>query len=71
LLSRYRVVRWYGVVNVIALTIVQIVKAETFASVWCFYAALMSMILYWQFSRGDGLDRFAPIPWLRTRFARG
>lgn len=71
LLSRYRVVRWYGVVNVIALTIVQIVKAETFASVWCFYAALMSMMLYWQFSRGDGLDEVAPITWRRSRFARG
>ena len=71
LLSRYRVVRWYGVVNVVALTIVELVKAETFASVWCFYAALMSMILYWQFSQGDGLDDFAPIPWLRARLARG
>lgn len=70
LLSRYRVVRWYGVVNVVALTIVQVVKAETFASVWCFYAALMSMMLYWQFSRGVGLDQFAPLPWLRSRFAR-
>jgi len=71
LLSRYRVVRWYGVVNVVALTIVQLVKAETFASVWCFYAALMSMMLYWQFSQGDGLDDFAPLPWLRSRLARG
>jgi len=71
LLSRYRMVRWYGVVNVVALTIVQIVKAETFASVWCFYAALMSVMLYWQFSRGDGLDEVAPITWRRSRFARG
>ena len=71
LLSRYRMVRWYGVVNVVALTIVQIVKAATFASVWCFYAALMSVMLYWQFSRGDGLDEVAPITWRRSRFARG
>lgn len=71
LLSRYRVVRWYGVVNVVALTIVEIVKAETFASGWCFYAALMSIMLYWQFSRGDGLDEVAPITWRRSRFARG
>ena len=70
LLSRYRTVRWYGVVNVIALTIVQIVKAETFASVWCFYAALMSMILYWQFSRGESLDDPAPFRWFRLRLAR-
>ena len=70
LLSRYRMVRWYGALNVIALTIVEIVKAETFASVWCFYAALMSVMLYWQFSRGDGLDNIAALSWLRARRAR-
>jgi hypothetical protein len=70
LLSSYRVVRWYGVVNVIALTIVEIVRSEVFASVWCFYAALMSVMLYWQFSRAKGLDDMAPILWLRSRVAR-
>jgi hypothetical protein len=60
LLSRYRAVRWYGVVNVIALTIVEVVKAETFASVWCFYAALMSVILYWQFRRQGGVADSRP-----------
>ncbi len=70
LLSRYRTVRWYGILNVIVLTIVELVKAETFASVWCFYAALMSIMLYWQFSRGDSLDDFPPFAWLRTRIAR-
>ena len=67
LLSSFRLVRWYGLVNVIALTIVELVKAETFASVWCFYAALMSIMLYWQFSRGDGLESLRPIRWLRAR----
>jgi hypothetical protein len=51
LLSTHRVVRWYGVFNVIALTITQIVKEYAFASVWCFYAALMSIMIYWQFNR--------------------
>ena len=51
LLSTHRVVRWYGVLNVIALTITQIVKEYAFASVWCFYAALMSIMIYWQFNR--------------------
>ncbi len=51
LLSTHRVVRWYGALNVIALTITQIVKEYAFASVWCFYAALMSIMIYWQFSR--------------------
>ena len=67
LLSSFRLVRWYGLVNVIALTIVEIVKAETFASVWCFYAALMSIMLYWQFSRGDGLKSLRPVRWFGAR----
>ena len=53
LLSTYRVVRWYGILNVIALVIVEIVREYAFASIWCFYAALMSIMLYWQFSRGN------------------
>ena len=51
LLSGHRVIRTYGVVNVIALTIVQIVRSYAFASVWCFYAAIMSVMIYWQFRR--------------------
>jgi hypothetical protein len=56
LLSSYHVVRWYGALNVVALLIVEAVREYAFASVWCFYAALMSIMLYWQFSRGH-LDR--------------
>lgn len=51
LLSTHRVVRWYGAINVVALTITEIVKQYAFASVWCFYAAIMSVIIYWQFRR--------------------
>ena len=52
LLSTHRVVRWYGLLNVIGLTIVEIVREFAFASVWCFYAATLSVMLYWQFQRG-------------------
>lgn len=52
LLSTHRVVRWYGALNIIALSITQLVKAYAFASVWCFYAASMSIMIYWQFYRG-------------------
>jgi len=75
LMSSHRVIRTYGVVNVIALTIVQIVKAYAFASVWCFYAAIMSVMIYWQF-RSLKIDIETPngmspmlrpflLPWLR------
>lgn len=75
LLSTHRVVRSYGALNVVALTIVELVKSYAFASVWCFYAAAMSIILYRQFQRGgisvDMPNGEAPIPrpflltWLR------
>jgi len=77
MLSTHRVVRWYGVLNVIGLTVVEIVREFAFASVWCFYAAMLSIMLYWQFHRGsidvetpNGLSaRFRPylLPWLRWR----
>jgi hypothetical protein len=51
LLSSHRVVRWFGVLNVLGLTVVMIVKGYAFTSVWCLYAAILSMMLYWQFSR--------------------
>ena len=51
LLSTHRVVRAYGVLNVIGLTIVEVVKSYAFASVWCFYAAILSTMLYYQFVR--------------------
>lgn len=51
LLSTHRGVRSYGLVNVIALTVAQLFKEYAFASVWCFYAALLSIMIYWQFNR--------------------
>lgn len=59
LLSSHRVVRTYGVVNVIALTLVEILRDYAFASVWCFYAAIMSVMIYWQFNR-RGIDIATP-----------
>jgi hypothetical protein len=81
LLSSHRVVRWYGALNIIVLSITQIVKATTFASVWCFYAASMSIIIYWQFNRGN-IDIATPngrspilkpflFPWLRGKALSG
>jgi len=77
LLSTHRVVRAYGVVNVIGLTIVGFVKGNAFASVWCFYAATLSVMLYWQFAHRT-IDVETPngtspvlrpllLPWLRWR----
>ena len=80
LASTHRVVRWYGVLNVIGLTIAQLVKEYAFASVWCFYAATLSGVIYWQF-RERNIDIETPngasailkpflLPWLRRERAR-
>ncbi len=81
LLSTHRVIRWYGALNIIALSITQIVKAYAFASVWCFYAAIMSTMIYWQFQRGtidiatpNGRSRILQpllLPWLHWQRRRG
>jgi hypothetical protein len=59
LLSSHRVVRWFGILNVAGLSVVFLVKGYAFASVWCFYAATLSMMLYWQFSRKN-IDVLTP-----------
>lgn len=74
-LSTHRVVSLFGVLNVIGLTIAKLLKEYAFASVWCFYAAILSVVIYWQFRRMD-IDVAAPnspppifrpllLPWLR------
>lgn len=80
-LSTHRVVRWYGLLNLIGLTSAQLVKAYAFASVWCFYAAILSVVIYWHFRRMD-IDIVAPnspppivrpllLPWLGRTTAAG
>lgn len=80
-LSTHRVVRWYGVLNVVGLTIAHIIKAYAFASVWCFYAATLSVVIYWQFASSN-IDVANPngvspilrpflLPWLRLKRAAG
>jgi len=75
LLSTHRVVKIYGLLNVVVLIVVEIVKEYAFASVWCFYAAIMSVMIYWQF-RQLNIDIRTPngtspilrpflLPWLR------
>ncbi len=59
-LSGHKVVRWFGILNLVGLTVVAIVKQYAFSSVWCLYAAIVSVMLYWQFRQGN-------ISWSRYR----
>lgn len=51
LASGHRVVRWFGVLNAVGVVAVLLVKGYAFTSVWCLYAAIVSVMLYRQFSQ--------------------
>jgi hypothetical protein len=56
LLSSRRHLRIYGVVNVLGLACAAFVREEEFTSVWCLYAAVMSVLIWWHFRA----DRASP-----------
>lgn len=45
LLSGYPSIVWFGVLNLVGLTVVAIVYREAFASLWCVFAALSSVLV--------------------------
>lgn len=63
ILSTHRVVRWFGLLNIVGVAVVLIVKGYAFTSVWCLYAAVLSVMLYWQFSRAR-INVERPNSWL-------
>lgn len=52
LLSTHRVVRWFGILNAAGLAAVLVIRGYAFTSAWCLYAAILSVMVFWQFSRG-------------------
>lgn len=49
--STHEVVRWFGWLNLAGVVVTLIAASYAFTSVWCLYAAVISVVLYWQFSR--------------------
>jgi hypothetical protein len=68
LLSSRRYLRWFGVVNVLGLAFAATMQEEEFTSVWCLYAAVMSVLILVHFrrerrgSRGPEEDAGEPPP---------
>ena len=56
LLSSYKSIRLFGFVIVIALIVTRLAYMHWFASVWCFFAAMMSAIVFLHFSRQSSPD---------------
>lgn len=56
--SSHRVVMWFGILNFVGVVATLVAKSYAFTSIWCLYAAIISVMIYWQFSRGHiDLDR--------------
>jgi hypothetical protein len=49
LLSGFRAIVWFGVANVVAVTAIVLVQSEGLTSVWCLWAAIVSVLIYVQF----------------------
>ena len=47
--SGFRYILWFGALNLAGLIVVFLVKSYAFTSVWCAYAAVMSIIIYFFF----------------------
>ncbi len=49
LLSGFRAIVWFGVANVMAVAVIVLVQSEGLTSVWCLWAAVVSVLIYLQF----------------------
>ena len=48
--STHKVVRWFGVLNLLGVLATLAAAHWAFTSIWCLYAAVVSVVLFWQFS---------------------
>jgi hypothetical protein len=48
LFSRYRNVVWFGVGNIVAIAAIATVQAEGLTSIWCSWAAVISVLIFFQ-----------------------
>jgi hypothetical protein len=49
LLSGYRAIVWFGVANAFAVAVVATIQTEYLTSVWCLWAAIVSVLIFVQF----------------------
>ncbi|MET0627387.1 MAG: DUF6629 family protein [Acidimicrobiia bacterium] len=50
LLSGFRAIVWFGVANLVAVGAIVVVQSEGLTSVWCLWAAVVSVLIYVQFT---------------------
>ena len=57
LLSSFRHIRWFGFANIFAVAVIAAIQAEGLTSVWCAWAAVVSVLIYVQFVAWRRHDR--------------
>jgi hypothetical protein len=50
LLSGFRAIVWFGVANLFAVAAIVLVQSEGLTSVWCLWAAVVSVLIFVQFA---------------------
>jgi hypothetical protein len=50
LLSSYRAIVWFGAANIVAVIAIALVQADGLTSLWCAWAAVVSVLIYLQFA---------------------
>jgi hypothetical protein len=60
LISSRRYLRWFGLVNLVGVVAVAAVRAEELTSLWCLYAALVSVLILTHFRRQRASERPPP-----------
>lgn len=59
LLSGFRAIVWFGVANLVAVGAIVVVQSEGLTSVWCAWAAIVSVLIYLQFTWWRNADAAA------------
>jgi hypothetical protein len=64
LLSGFRAIVWFGIANVFAVAVIVAIQSQGLTSVWCLWAAVVSVLIYVQFTwwRRDDERRGVPHP---------
>jgi hypothetical protein len=62
LFSGFPILVWFGALNIIGLVTVTLIRSYAFTSLWCAYAATVSVIIYFFFrgSRGGRMGNYPP-----------
>jgi hypothetical protein len=56
LLSSHRSIVWFGLVNLVAVVAIVWVQANALTSLWCTWAAIVSVLIYLEFAERGGAD---------------